>query len=209
MTIQFRIFFSALLLLLLAACSQQAPKQQSAQALPKGQREALWEQHQKQISQLNHWQAQGRLAAAKASKGGNAQFVWQQKGDNYQLKLFGPFGSGSVIISGSPNDVVLKEANGKVTRAKSPELLMQKVAGWQVPISGLIYWLRGIPVPQSSSPAKQLNESGYLSYLQQDGWKIEYENYQESKALPLPSKLRLQNGQTKLKMVITSWKQLQ
>jgi outer membrane lipoprotein LolB len=215
-----RTYIAAILALSLVGCSSQAPKKpadvpnKTATSSPKAinaannQRESLWKEHQTKISQFTHWQAKGRIAASKASKGGNAQFVWQQNGGRYQLKLFGPWGAGTVHITGDNHTVELKESNGKITRAQSPELLLQKVAGWQVPIAGLVYWLRGIPTPQNQPGVQRLTNNGYLSFLQQQGWRIEYENYQTANAMPLPSKLKLQNGETKLKMIITDWKPL-
>lgn len=168
----------------------------------------LWKQHQQKLSTLQNWQAEGRLAAAQGQKGGNASFVWQQRGESYQIKLFGPFGAGAVYITGRPNHVELKEANGNLTSAASPELLMHKVSGWTVPITGLRYWLRGLPTPQDQTAQQLLNQQGQLSYLQQQGWKIDYENYADNLDIPLPNKLRLHRGDIKLKMVVTSWQAL-
>jgi len=148
------------------------------------------------------WQAQGRLAATQGNKGGNASFTWQQKGNSYLVRLFGPFGSGSVVIKNYPAYIELKEANGKITRAQTPEQLMQKIAGWQVPLNGLQYWLKATPLP-SQHHVQELDNQGRLRYLAQDGWKIFYEHYHENPLLP--SKLRLENKNIKIKIVITSW----
>ncbi len=221
----------AFLLLLLAGCAQHPKKpadaphvkkatpieQHEGKQHPSGKNldsgkhqpaEQKWQQHQKQLSSLNHWQAEGRLAASNGSKGGNASFVWLQKGESYQVKLFGPFGSGSVHITGHPQFVELREANGKTTRAQSPEQLLKKVSGMQIPVTGLRYWLLGLPSPQTQSSAQHLNDNGYLKHLAQQGWNVIYENYQTQNSPALPSKLRLQNGNVKLKMIVTNWTSL-
>ncbi len=149
-----------------------------------------------------NWKAHGRIAAANGDKGGNAQFVWTQKGDSYQIKLFGPFGSGSVYITGHPTFVELKETNGKTTRAKDAETLLKKLAGWQVPITGLRYWMRGTPTPVAKAQSEKRNGAGQLEKLIQQGWHIEYENFADNN---LPQKLRLQNGKVKVKMIVTEW----
>lgn len=196
---------------MLVGCSQAPKKPIAPTELPKKssgasieQEKSSWEQHKQQLANVNHWQAKGRLAAVQGKKGGNASFVWEQKGDSYLIKLFGPFGSGAVYITGHPQFVELKEANGKTTRAQSPELLLKKVAGWQIPLTGLRHWLRGIPAPGETA-TERLNDRGFLSYLDQQGWKINYENYHTDQFPPLPNKLQLQNGNVKIKMVITSW----
>jgi len=200
-------------ILALAGCSQ-APKKTPADttttataSTAKDQPKKLEQnskQRQEQLASLNHWQAKGRLAAAHGQKGGNASFVWEQKGDSYQIKLFGPFGSGAVYIIGHPQYVELKEANGKTTRAQNPEQLLKKLAGWQIPLTGLRHWMRGIPAPGAIASQK-LDTRGYLSHLNQQGWNIQYENYFADKSPALPGKLQLQNGNVKLKMIITSW----
>ncbi len=220
-----RIQLAALLLLILAGCAQQPKKpdvaplakkpipmeQSTEKQKPTGKHhpaDQKWQQHQKQLSSLNHWQAEGRLAASNGGKGGNASFVWLQKGESYQVKLFGPWGAGSVHITGHPQFVELREANGKTTRAQSPEQLLKKVSGMQIPVTGLSYWLRGLPSPKSQSSAEQFNDQGYLKHLVQQGWNIHYENYQTQNSPALPSKLNLQNGKVKLKMIVTNWKSL-
>lgn len=205
-----RICF-ALLLLLLVGCTstpKHAPTliQPSAKAAP--QLEQQWQQHQQQVSSIRNWQATGRLAVSQGHKGNNASFVWDQFGDSYKIKLFGPFGSGSVYIIGSPHSVQVKEANGKTTTAQSPELLLKKIAGWNVPLSGLHYWLRGLPTPQGQAATPQLNQNGYLRTIQQQGWTVNVDSYHADSFVPLPNKLHLQNKDLKIKMVVTSWKKL-
>ena len=196
-------------MLTLAGCAQH-PKQPITPTAPINakQSEQRWQHHQQQLSALDHWQAEGRMAAAHGQKGGNASFVWVQRGDAYQIKLFGPFGSGAIYINGRPQYVELRESNGKTTQAQSPEMLLKKVAGWQVPLTGLQHWMRGMPMPQAQSSQQQLDSQGQLKHLTQQGWQIEYEEYQNNSMPALPSKLRLQNGDTKLKMIVTSWKAL-
>ncbi len=199
-----------LFLLCLAGCSA-PPKKPDIIAAPivsPQQTESAWERHQKQLMGLQHWQAEGRLAVTRGSKGGNASFVWQQDGDFYQIKLFGPFGSGSVYITGGPRSVEIREADGKLTKAASPEQLLQKVSGLYVPVTGLVYWLRGLPTSGHPSTAQRLDNQGHLLSLQQEGWQIRYEGYSSQAGVPLPSKLNLKNNEVAVKMVVTSWKRV-
>lgn len=185
-------YISFLLILLLASCAAPPPKPVATTTTP-----VVSTPTQKT------WQASGRIAAKQSEKGANASFVWQQKGESYLVRLFGPFGSGGVVIKNYPQYVELKEANGKITTANTPEMLMQKIAHWQVPITGLQYWLRGAPSPHGQVTSQKLDDKGRLAFLSQQGWKIHYENYFEDN---LPNKLRLENGNIKIKMIVTAWK---
>lgn len=202
---------SLVIIMMLAGCAQHPKKQPiPPQIKPQVTQKAIEpkiSEPKPKVAPATSWQARGRLAASNGGKGGNAQFVWTQKGDSYQIKLFGPFGSGSVYITGHPTFVELKEANGKTTRAKSPEMLLKKIAGWQIPIDGLRYWLRGIPSPKAKTQSSQTNNAGVLQQMVQQGWHIVYEGHQEGNP-PLPNKLRLQNGNVKLKMIVTQWETL-
>jgi outer membrane lipoprotein LolB len=193
------------LILFLHGCGTPPVKKPSV-VVPQATTTAQWKNHQEKMMALNQWQAEGRLAVTQGKKGANASFVWQQTGDHFDVKLFGPFGSGAVYISGNPQWVTLKETNGKIHSAKSPEQLLQSVAGWQVPLTGLHYWMRGIPSPKGQTTQHQIGDHGFLQSLQQDGWQIDYDGYLVDNATVLPSKLNLQNKKLKVKMVIKNWK---
>ncbi|MFI4938508.1 MAG: lipoprotein insertase outer membrane protein LolB [Candidatus Berkiellales bacterium] len=193
------------LFICLAGCAQQPKKAPSTPLPPSHEDATKWEHHQQQLKAMNHWQAHGRFAVAKGQKGGNASFIWHQAGENYKIKIFGPFASGTVLISGNPHQVKIQEPNGKITTAHSPEQLMQKRVGWYVPIVGLNYWLRGLPSPKSKPTIELFDHLGHLLKLQQENWKIDYSKYSLNNFIYMPSQLRLQNNELIIKMVVTSW----
>ena len=164
-----------------------------------------WEHHQAQVKKLTHWKAQGRLAASNGKDGGNASFQWEQRGEHYQIKLWGPFGAGAVYLNGGPNRVQAQQANGKTVVAKTPEELLKKIAGWTVPISGMRYWMLGLPSPNSEIRSQHFDNEGMLLNLRQENWNVEYEAYGIYKMASLPNKLQLKNGNIKVKILLTSW----
>lgn len=192
--------------LLCTGCSTTPSPREKLPPLPPASTETTWPQHLQHVQALQYWQADGRLAVKQGNKGGNANFVWTQYKDHYEIKLFGPFGSGAVYITGNQHHVQLKEANGKIHTAKTPEQLLHNVAGWHVPLTGLHYWLRGIPVPQDKTKKHKLTQEGTLKQLQQEGWNIVYEDYHHTHALPLPSKMHLRNRDLRVKLLVKSWK---
>ncbi len=165
------------------------------------------QEHETSISKLTSWQAKGRMAISHEQKGTNVSYVWQQYPGHYQIRLFGPFGSGSVYITGYPDYVELKESNGNITRAESPDELLKKATGLNLPITGLTYWLRGLSSPHQGIQSQRIDSHGNLQHLAQQGWFIGYESYRTTKTLSLPSKLQLQNQDqdVKVKMVVTDW----
>ncbi len=130
--------------------------------------------------------------------------VWQQQKRDYQVSLFGPFGVGRTTLNGTPTALTLLAA-GKEYKAQTPERLMQQVLGWQLPVTNLYFWVRGLPAP--NSPASTTFDAyHHLIELKQQGWQIQYERYTAIQGIDLPSKLRLKSGQLQVKLVISSWK---
>ncbi|MGE4349015.1 MAG: lipoprotein insertase outer membrane protein LolB [Candidatus Berkiella sp.] len=205
------IYFSCVVVLVLSGCASKStkppalPSEKSAQKMSP---EKLWEAHLRYLQKMQNWQMEGRIAATQGQEGGNASFVWRQMGESYQIKFFGPFGAGSVSVNGSPKQVSLKEADGKVHHAQTTEELMKKVAGWHVPLTGIRYWMLGIPTPKTKVQEQHINPQGHLNQLQQLNWVIDFSNYQSHHSVPIPSKLHMESGPLKVKIIVKSWKDL-
>ena len=156
-----------------------------------------------QFAAQNYWTAKGRFAVTQETKGIQANFHWEQKGDETALHLWGPFGTGRVSIIQRGNSVRLEEANGKVTYAKTPETLIKQVTGWAIPVSGLRYWLRGLPLPDSSERKIYL-ESGLIPVLNQSGWQIRYQPSDNTETFA-PKRVELQFQNIRLKILVSEW----
>jgi outer membrane lipoprotein LolB len=101
---------------------------------------------------------------------------WHQTHRNYTIGLIGPIGSNAIQLTGSPGSVLLETSDGKKFKSTSPETLLEQQLGWRLPVSSLYYWVRGLPVPDVSAQ-KQLDASGRVTTLAQQGWRIEYSRY--------------------------------
>lgn len=167
--------------------------------------EELWEIHHTQIKKLHRWKMEGRIAATRGQEGGNASFVWNQAGDHYQIRFFGPFGAGSIYVSGSPKSVSMVDGDGKKHQAQTPEELMQKVAGWQLPITGIRYWILGVPNPKENVWGQLLNQKGHLSQLTQSNWTVAYDRYHGNQFPPIPAKIQMRSNENKVKIIVKNW----
>ena len=158
--------------LLLSACATRPP---APPADP-----AAWRAHRAALENLSQWQVQGRVGVRAGEEGWNASFDWQQQDQDYRIRLRGPFGQGAVELHGNDQGVWLKQADRPPVFALDPETLLERETGWWLPVSGLRFWLRGLPVPDSeseyrwdaqgslvSSPAARLDDR--LSQLPADG----------------------------------------
>ena len=177
------------MLLLLAGCvSPEAIKPTTPD-----QARGLWQQHREKMSGISSWHLRGKIAVRTASKngakGGSATLVWTYQHDQQQIELYGPFGSGRVLISAQPGRAVLKDTKGKTLEGATAAEVLHQQLGWQVPFEQLRYWVRGLPGPDATDLT--LDYAGRLKTLRQGIWRVEYEDYDAVNQLQLPRKLTI------------------
>ncbi len=160
-------------------------------------------QRQAQLLAIKSWTAQGNLAVHTDQKGWNASFNWQQQNGDYTLALFGPLGSNRVQLTGSPQQVTLQTAN-ETYSATTPEALVQQRLGWNIPVTNLYYWLRGVASPNSRA-RQSYDLNNHLVQLYQQGWHIIYLRYLAVNGVDLPSRILLTNPQMQANIIITNW----
>jgi len=192
------------LMVLLSGCSTFSSNNYMADGKPLGNHYLTWPQRQQQLQSLSKWAVAGSLAVRHQVKGGwNASFNWQQIGQNYDLSLFGPLGMNHVQITGSPSLVTLK-TNQQTLTANSPEALLQQQLGWQLPVSDLRYWLRGLPAPYSKS-RRSLDLNNHMVHLVQDGWNVIYLRYISVNGVDVPDRILMNNPQWNAHLVVRQW----
>ncbi|MCW5588784.1 MAG: lipoprotein insertase outer membrane protein LolB [Legionellales bacterium] len=163
-----------------------------------------WATREAQLQMLTAWRINGALGVvAPNNKGFNANYAWLQQNNRFTIELAGPLGANSVLLQGQPGAIYLKDNRGTF-RADSPEVLLAEQMGWHLPISNLVYWVRGIPAPLNPGD-QQFDRFGHLQTLQQDGWMIQYLAYTHVKGLDLPSRINLNNGNVRVKLIIHQW----
>lgn len=186
----FALFFAALFL---SAC-------QSTQVLPSN----IAQQHSA-LARIPSWQAEGKIAINVDGERQSASFDWQQQRNNYVIHLFGPFGQGATWLRRTSKAVTLENAEIGKHRAASAEQLMEETLGWQVPVSNLQYWIRGLTAPKPSPTDVVADDLGLISTLEQQGWQVEYSRYENHEGWALPAKLRATRDAIEVTIVVKRW----
>lgn len=157
------------------------------------------------LAQADHWILQGRLGVSDGSNGGSGSFSWTQNDDQYEFVLRGPAISGvDFRLSGGPQGALLEGLRGGALRGPDAEALMRKALGWEVPLHDLRAWVLGLRAP--GVPAELSFGSDRLpSLLQQDGWTVDYREWDGSRQPPLPRKLYAERAPYKVRLSIESW----
>ena len=185
---------------LLSACGVQQRLPPAPQ--PAHQESAQWRQHYSRMLALTRWHVKGKIGYQGNQDGGSAWLDWQQQGDRFQLLLSGPFGAGTVAISGDSQAVILRQPEHPDHIAASAAQLSIDVLGWELPIEELTYWIRGIPAPGARAKSQIFTEERLLSSFEQAGWQLQLDKYRDTSTGPLPGKLRARRGETRVTVVI-------
>lgn len=151
------------------------------------------------------WELSGAMAARSKNKSWTASVNWMQNGaSSYQIRLFGPLGSGTVLISRQGGMVSFRDGPKSASSRNADELL-SKQTGVRLPVNNLYYWVRGIPAPGAVQSAKR-DQANHLVLLRQAGYTIQYLSYSMSGKTALPTRIRLQGNGVSIKMVIKRWR---
>lgn len=158
-----------------------------------GAAETLWQQRQQALAALQAWNLNGRIAILTAQQGWHAGVRWMEQDGEYRIHLDAPLGQGAAEISGNRAGVVLRTGDGEFSAASAEDLLEQHL-GWRLPVSGLRYWVRGLPDTRAPVESQTLDATGRLTHLRQAGWDIEFKRYAPAGLLELPDKIFLTNN---------------
>lgn len=168
----------------------------------------LKQQHLQSLAAIQQFSLQGRIGVQTYGKGFSGSLHWQHSSSNDDIALFSPLGGQVASIRKTADQVTLEDTNGKSYSAVDAETLTQMVLGWQLPLKGLADWSIGRPT-SSSIQDSTWNEQGLLTNLDQDGWKIEYQNYQEQDGYVLPGKIFLKSEKLNLKLLVEKWNNIE
>ncbi|OGT06146.1 MAG: outer membrane lipoprotein LolB [Gammaproteobacteria bacterium GWF2_41_13] len=195
LTLHFAAISMIILTLLLSGCATIFPSKKPVQTLS-------WPARKKLLTTIHTWHAEGAMAIKTPDQSLSAHFNWQEHDDqSYSMTLFGPLGMDTVVIQSNQQTFTLRTADGKTFTAASPEQLIQQQLGWNLPISNLYYWIRGLPAPKKAS-TMTFDSAHRLAHLAQQGWSIEYLDYDDFNGIELPSKLLLKGDRIELRIVV-------
>jgi outer membrane lipoprotein LolB len=163
-----------------------------------------WRVNKEQLTSLDGWQINGKVGIRAPKDSGSGTLFWLQRQDYYDIRLSGPLGRGAARLTGRPGAVSLEVANQGRYEAADPETLLKDQLGWKLPVSHLVWWVRGLPAPDSKS-SLTLDSDSRLSNLEQDGWQIEYLSYTQQNGYWLPERMKLHGQDLDVTLVIKDW----
>ncbi len=186
------------LILLIAGCAAPLP-------VPPADPEATWQSRQQDLSRVNDWRLNGRLAITRGSEAWHLKVNWRQKPECYEIYLSGPFGA-AVKLVGNPQSVVLHDAEQHAYYADKPEMLLYAHTGVFMPVTGLRYWILGLPDPgKNHTNQTRLDAYGRLAELQQRDWRVRFRDYVAVERYQLPERLFIEGEDIEVRLVVDDW----
>lgn len=161
-------------------------------------------QHQAQLSNITDFKIEGRIAVQSEGHGIFGNIRWAHSKENDVIDLYSPLGNKIANIIKTPDGVSLNSQDGNTIKAQDAETLTELTLGWRLPISKLSDWIVGRPAGGLASESLW-DEKGLLSKMTQDGWELNYMQYQSGNQPALPSKINVRNPKMNLRIVIESW----
>jgi outer membrane lipoprotein LolB len=139
-------------------------------------------------------------------KGYPGRIRWQHHPASDELWLYSPVGSGIAHMRQDASGAVLVASDGKEYQGQDLKVLTRKVLGWDLPLDGLQYWVRGLPWPALETTEQQDYPDGRPKLLKQGAWQVAYLDWTPVGTSGLPSKLDLSGEGLRVRLVVESWK---
>ncbi len=186
--------------LLLGGCAAPLPEADTSPAA-----EAAFEARTAQLEALDSWRLVARLGLASGEEYWSAQLNWRVQEGQHVLDLSGPMGRGGGRLTLSESGrALLVTRSGERFQAQDPDALVARVLGESIPVSGMVYWVRGLLHPEASYQL-DVDADGRPLEIHQSGWTIEYNEFEEIDGLAMPVTMVLEREGVELRARIGRW----
>lgn len=196
---------------LLTACVAQPVRQ----ALPPAQSaaaEARQLAREETLRQQPAWSLQGRIAVSNGRNGGSGRLDWSQDGRRFDVSLSAPVTRQSWRLVGDAALARLEGVEGGAREGADAATLLREATGWEIPVTALADWVRGIRAPGAGTASALYGLDGRLLRMEQGGWTIDYhwplagpDPAAGGGAQGLPTRLDARRGEASVRLIVDQW----
>jgi outer membrane lipoprotein LolB len=154
------------------------------------------------VAPIAGWAFEGRLSLTRDDTRVAGLASWQHAPERDALQLRSPLGQTVATLVRDQHGVTLDTGDAAPLTAPDAETLTQRVLGLPLPLSGLVWWVRGEPDPARA--AEHQRDATGITQIRQDGWVIDYA---ARFADGLPKKLDASRDGLRLRLVIDRWQE--
>ena len=192
-----RLLAAAFAALLVSACATTAPRQSSDVGLLAAQsaREAT-------LAEQANWTLAGRLSVSANGEGGNGRIEWQQRGEDFEIRLSAPVTRKSWRLVRTQGQATLEGLEGGTRAGPDAEALLREATGWLIPLDALGAWARGA---RARGPATvEFTPEGLPALIAQQGWRVEYREWDAADPAR-PRRVFATQGDATVRLVVEAW----
>ncbi|MBI2311882.1 MAG: outer membrane lipoprotein LolB [Betaproteobacteria bacterium] len=146
----------------------------------------------------------GRIAVKHGEQGFSGGVRWVHNDAEDEISLNSPLGQTVARITGSRGGYRLVTSEGRQFDAPDAEALTRGALGWNLPVRGLIHWVRA-----KNDPARDaiidIDGEGRVERVRQDGWDIVYARYRVTDAGRVPGLVTLRREDLEIRLAIDEW----
>lgn len=189
MRVPVRFAVAALMALLLAGCAAWGPTRPPAALEAAG------------------FAVQGKLGVRHGSEGFSSNFVWHQLEERFEIELWGALGQGRTRLTGDESGVTIETAQGDVYWEPDTATAMQRWLGFDVPVSALRHWIRGLVAPGLPIGSMERDTDGNLRALEQLSWAMSFSGYgiATENGRDVPERITATHENSRVTIVARDW----
>lgn len=152
----------------------------------------------------------GRVAMSNGRDGGSGRIEWQQMGADFEVSLAAPVTRQSWRLSGGPAGARIEGLAGGTRQGDDVVHLLREATGFDIPVAALAAWAAGTRADAARfGPAEvDYTADGQLARLRQDGWTIDYLDWQPvatTDAPVLPLRINAARESARVRLIVDAW----
>jgi len=164
-----------------------------------------WSASQTATPLPNHWLLEGRLAISNGKDSGSGRIDWRQEGTHYDFRLRAPVSGQNWQLLGDDTGCQLQGLHAEPVLAASPEELLRRELGWELPVDAMRSWLFG---EGGAGATIERNEAGDPIRMTDAGWTIEYRDWQAQDGRSMPKRVIARRAPFQVRLAVTRWQML-
>lgn len=155
------------------------------------------------LQATRQWTLKGRLGVSDGRDSGSGALEWTQRGDEFRFIVHAPVTGKTWTLAGRPGRALLEGLRETAVEGTDATKLLERELGWRVPVAQLTRWALGLRA--SGAAQMQFRTDGLPAQIIQDGWTVDYLDYDEGLHPPLPTRIFASRGDYKVRLAIRQW----
>lgn len=144
----------------------------------------------------------GRFVVKGPDESASASLDWLHSDERDELQINGPLGKILAQLTRDAGGVKLVDDRQRVSEAATLDELARDVFGASLPLTRVAYWVTG---RAGRADIASRDAAGRIGTMWEQGWRVEFVEYEDGAADALPRQIEASNGQYSFRLRIDDW----